>query len=142
MDALHLACVIAGVTALVLISALILWAVFTRLRPEQRDLLARTDGRPVVLAPPSHNAVLYSLATGGAFSISALLMAGIFPGLLLGFSRILLCTVFAYREDLPHSRQVPAKDAVKITIDRWPDAAIIGSAGRRKMPLGPYSSSS
>jgi len=32
----------------------------------------------------AHNAVLYSLATGGTISISALFMAGVFPGLLLG----------------------------------------------------------
>ena len=51
-----------------------------------------------LLVPPSHNAVLYSLATGGAISISALFMAGVFPGLLLGFSLIVLCLVIAYRE--------------------------------------------
>src|SRR5690349_7911289 len=70
-----------------------------------------------LLVPPSHNAVLYSLATGGTISISALFMAGVFPGLLLGFSLILLCIVIAYRERHPHGQTVPAKDAVKITID-------------------------
>src|SRR6476646_11266288 len=32
-----------------------------------------------LLVPPSHNAVIYSLATGGTISISALFMAGVFP---------------------------------------------------------------
>ena len=70
-----------------------------------------------LLVPPSHNAVLYSLATGGTISISALFMAGVFPGLLLGFSLIMLCIVIAYRERHPQGQTVPAKDAVKITID-------------------------
>src|SRR5258707_14538138 len=67
--------------------------------------------------PPSDNAVLYSLATGGPISISALFMAGVFPGLLLGFSLIILCLVFAYRNDHPRGQTVPAKDAVRIGID-------------------------
>src|SRR5271156_1647767 len=70
-----------------------------------------------LLVPPSHNAVLYSLATGGTISISALFMAGVFPGLLLGFSLIILCLVFAYRDSHPHGQSAPAQDAVKITID-------------------------
>src|SRR5271156_4941899 len=70
-----------------------------------------------LLVPPSHNAVLYSLATGGTISISALFMAGVFPGLLLGFSLIVLCLVFAYRDNHPRGQTVAAKDAVRITID-------------------------
>src|SRR5436305_4508518 len=70
-----------------------------------------------LLVPPSHNAVLYSLATGGTISISALFMAGVFPGLLLGFSLILLCLVIAYRDKHPHGQVAPAKDALRITID-------------------------
>src|SRR3954451_6985993 len=41
-----------------------------------------------VLVPPSHNAVIYSLATGGTISITSLFMAGIVPGLLLGAALI------------------------------------------------------
>ncbi len=37
-----------------------------------------------ILIPPSHNAVLYSLAAGGSVSIAALFMAGVLPGLLHG----------------------------------------------------------
>lgn len=35
-----------------------------------------------ILTPPSHNPVIYSLATGGTVSIAALFIAGILPGLL------------------------------------------------------------
>src|SRR2546427_5109060 len=79
--------------------------------------LTITSSVQALLVPPSHNAVLYSLATGGTISISALFMAGVFPGLLLGFSLIILCLVIAYRDKHPHGQTVPAKDALTITID-------------------------
>src|ERR1700739_3923028 len=44
-------------------------------------------------------------------------MAGVFPGLLLGFSLIILCLVIAYREGHPRGQTVAAKDAIRITID-------------------------
>ena len=70
-----------------------------------------------IIVPPSHNAVLYSLATGGTISISALFMAGVFPGLLLAFSLVVLCLVIAYRDDHPQGQVVELKDAFKITVD-------------------------
>src|SRR5690348_4154377 len=79
--------------------------------------LTITASVQALLVPPSHNAVLFSLATGGTISISSLFMAGVFPGLLLGFSLIILCLIFAYRDGHPRGQSVPAKDAVKITID-------------------------
>src|SRR5438876_4678581 len=79
--------------------------------------LTITSSVQALLVPPSHNAVLYSLATGGTISISALFMAGVFPGLLLGFSLIVLCLAIAYRDRHPHGQTVAAKDALKITID-------------------------
>src|ERR1700751_1212722 len=79
--------------------------------------LTITSSVQALLVPPSHNAVLYSLATGGTISISALFMAGVFPGLLLGFALIVLCLVIAYREGHPRGQTVAAKDAVKIIID-------------------------
>src|SRR3979490_3066839 len=79
--------------------------------------LTITSSVQALLVPPSHNAVLYSLATGGTIFIRALFMAGVFPGLLLGFSLIILCLVIAYRDKHPHGQTVAAKDALKITID-------------------------
>src|SRR5262249_41962830 len=79
--------------------------------------LTITASVQALLVPPSHNAVLYSLATGGAISISALFMAGVFPGLLLGFSLIILCLVIAYRERHPRGEVVPPRDAIKISVD-------------------------
>jgi tripartite ATP-independent transporter DctM subunit len=70
-----------------------------------------------LLVPPSHNAVIYSLATGGTISIISLFMAGVVPGLLLGLALILLCLVIAYRDGHPKGQTVPLREAVKITID-------------------------
>src|ERR1700730_13190860 len=70
-----------------------------------------------LLVPPRHHAVLYSLATGGTISIISLFMAGVVPGLLLGFSLIVLCLVIAYRDSHPRGQTVPLREAVKISFD-------------------------
>src|SRR5438477_5262051 len=70
-----------------------------------------------LLVPPSHNAVIYSLATGGTISIASLFMAGVLPGLLLGLSLAILCLLIARRENYPKGEVILFKQAVKITID-------------------------
>jgi tripartite ATP-independent transporter DctM subunit len=70
-----------------------------------------------IMVPPSHNAVIYSLATGGTISIISLFMAGVVPGLLLGASLIALVVFMGYRNGHPTGESVPLKDAVKITVD-------------------------
>lgn len=70
-----------------------------------------------IMVPPSHNAVIYSLATGGTISIISLFMAGVVPGLLLGLSLVLLCIFIAYRDGHPRGDAVPLRDAVRICID-------------------------
>jgi len=70
-----------------------------------------------LLVPPSHNAVIYSLATGGTISIISLFMAGVAPGLLLGASLIVLCLVLAYRDSHPRGETVALREALKIAID-------------------------
>ncbi len=93
--------------------------------------LTITSSVQALLVPPSHNAVLYSLATGGTISISALFMAGVFPGLLLGFSLIVLCLVIAYRDKHPQGTVAPARDAIRITIDAaWGLVTLVIILGR------------
>src|SRR5438045_4262290 len=70
-----------------------------------------------VPVPPSHNAVIYSLATGGTISIISLFMACVVPGLLLGFSTVVLCLVIAYRDGHPRGTAVPLRQAVEVSID-------------------------
>jgi tripartite ATP-independent transporter DctM subunit len=70
-----------------------------------------------LLVPPSHNAVIYSLATGGTISIIALFMAGVVPGLLLGLALILMCLGYAYRNNYPRGIIVPWRASIRIAID-------------------------
>jgi tripartite ATP-independent transporter DctM subunit len=67
-----------------------------------------------LLVPPSHNAVIYSLATGGTISIAALFMAGVIPGLLLGLSLMILCAILAFRRGYPAGEMVPIGEALEI----------------------------
>ncbi len=70
-----------------------------------------------LLVPPSHNAVIYSLATGGTISIITLFMAGVVPGLLLGFCLVILCLVIGYRDGHPAGQMVPLREAGKIVFE-------------------------
>lgn len=70
-----------------------------------------------LMIPPSHNAVIYSLATGGAISILSLFLAGVMPGLLLGFSLVVLCLVLAYRNDYPKGEPVPLRAAAGMAVE-------------------------
>src|SRR5437762_13803605 len=72
-----------------------------------------------ILVPPSHNAVIYSLATGGTISIISLFMAGIVPGLLLGAALIGLVVYIGYRDGHPRGESVPLRPAVKMTVDAF-----------------------
>ena len=70
-----------------------------------------------ILIPPSHNAVIYSLAAGGSVSIAALFVAGVLPGLLMGLSLAAICLWIARKKDYPRGERVPLRQALKITVD-------------------------
>ncbi|MBU9822711.1 MULTISPECIES: TRAP transporter large permease [Rahnella] len=70
-----------------------------------------------ILTPPSHNSVIYSLATGGTVSIAALFIAGILPGLLLSLTLMVMCVLFAHKRGYPKGERVPFRQALKIFID-------------------------
>jgi tripartite ATP-independent transporter DctM subunit len=70
-----------------------------------------------ILIPPSHNAVIYSLAAGGGLSIAHLFLAGVFPGLLFGLCLIALVLVTAHRRGFPKSDPVPLRQALRIALD-------------------------
>jgi tripartite ATP-independent transporter DctM subunit len=67
-----------------------------------------------LLIPPSHNAVIYSLAAGGTVSVAHLFMAGVIPGLLLGLSLMILCLIIAYRKNFPKGEAISLRQAVCI----------------------------
>lgn len=70
-----------------------------------------------ILIPPSHNAVIYSLAAGGSVSIAALFLAGVLPGLLLGLTLAIMCLVIARKRNFPAGRRIPMREALKICVE-------------------------
>jgi len=70
-----------------------------------------------ILIPPSHNAVIYSLAAGGSVSIAALFLAGVLPGLLLGLTLAIMCLFIARKRNFPAGRRIPMREALKICAD-------------------------
>jgi len=70
-----------------------------------------------LMIPPSHNAVIYSLAAGGTISIAHLFLAGIFPGLLFGLCLIGLVLWISHKRGYPKAEPVPLRDVPKIVLD-------------------------
>jgi tripartite ATP-independent transporter DctM subunit len=67
-----------------------------------------------LLIPPSHNAVIYSLAAGGTISVAHLFLAGVFPGLLFGLCLIGLVAWTARKRDLPRGEPIKLAEVPKI----------------------------
>jgi tripartite ATP-independent transporter DctM subunit len=72
-----------------------------------------------LLIPPSHNAVIYSLAAGGTISISDLFLGGAIPGLLLGLSLMVLVLIIAKRNNYPKGEAIPIRAAGKIVVEAF-----------------------
>ena len=70
-----------------------------------------------LMIPPSHNAVIYSLAAGGTISVAHLFLAGIFPGLLFGLCLIGLVLWTSHRRGYPKGEPVSLSALPKIIID-------------------------
>jgi tripartite ATP-independent transporter DctM subunit len=70
-----------------------------------------------LLIPPSHNAVIYSLAAGGFVPIGALFLAGVIPGLLIGISLMALVLVIARRDNFPKGEPISLRQAGRIALE-------------------------
>jgi tripartite ATP-independent transporter DctM subunit len=70
-----------------------------------------------LLIPPSHNAVIYSLAAGGTVSVAHLFLAGIFPGLLFAACLIGLVLWTARSKDLPLGEPIALRQVPKLVAD-------------------------
>jgi tripartite ATP-independent transporter DctM subunit len=70
-----------------------------------------------LLIPPSHNAVIYSLAAGGTVSVAHLFLAGIFPGLLFALCLIGLVLWTARKRNLPRGEPIALAQVPKIVRD-------------------------
>lgn len=53
-----------------------------------------------MLIPPSHNMIIYAMAAGG-ISVSALFMAGLVPGVLLGIALMIFCYYLSIKRNYP-----------------------------------------
>jgi tripartite ATP-independent transporter DctM subunit len=70
-----------------------------------------------LLIPPSHNAVIYSIAAGGTVSIASLFLAGVFPGLLFGLCLVGLVLWTARKRGFAREQAIPLRDVPKIVLD-------------------------
>jgi tripartite ATP-independent transporter DctM subunit len=70
-----------------------------------------------LLIPPSHNAVIYSLAAGGTISIAKLFIAGVFPGLLFGLCLIGLVLWTSHRRGYPKGEPIPLSQVPRIVVE-------------------------
>lgn len=77
-----------------------------------------------LLIPPSNVMVVYSLASGGV-SIAALFIAGYLPGLLLGFSLMIIAGVLAKRRGYAGGVRVPTGEALRIFLAALPSLLLI-----------------
>jgi tripartite ATP-independent transporter DctM subunit len=72
-----------------------------------------------LLIPPSHNAVIYSLAAGGAISVGDLFLAGAIPGFLVGLCLMALCLIIARRQNFPMGEAVALRSVAKIVAEAF-----------------------
>ena len=76
-----------------------------------------------LIIPPSHNAVIYSLAAGGV-SIGALFLGGYIPGIMIGLGLMTASYVLALRRGYPTDERPPVKESLRITLAAVPGLAV------------------
>ena len=72
-----------------------------------------------LLIPPSHNAVIYSLAAGGTVSIGHLFLAGFIPGFMLGVALMGLCLIISHRNGYPKGEPVTLREGARIAVEAF-----------------------
>ncbi len=83
-----------------------------------------------LLIPPSHNAVIYSIAAGGTVSVAHLFLAGIFPGLLFALCLICLVLWTARKKNLPKGEPIALREVPRIVLDAlWGLVTVVISMG-------------
>ncbi|USG64340.1 TRAP transporter large permease [Brevibacillus ruminantium] len=93
----------------------------------KREFAAATTAAAGLLGPiipPSMMFIIYSVGSGA--SIGKMFLAGIVPGLILGLSFIVLIAIIGYRQSLPKSEKMSAKDRLNATVRVLPALLVPG----------------
>lgn len=77
-----------------------------------------------LLIPPTSAFIVYSTVAGGV-SISTLFMAGYVPGILMGLGTMVVAFIYAKKHKYPTTGRVPAKEALKTTLEALPSLLLI-----------------
>ncbi|KGX89968.1 membrane protein [Pontibacillus halophilus JSM 076056 = DSM 19796] len=77
-----------------------------------------------LLIPPSSVLILYSLVSGGT-SIAALFIAGYLPGILMGFSVMLVAYFIAKKQSYPVAERPTFSEGFKVVLDAIPSLMLI-----------------
>lgn len=77
-----------------------------------------------LLIPPSNTLIVYAVASGGV-SIAALFVAGYVPGILVGLSILVVCAIYAKRNNFPAGERVPFAVALRYTVAALPSLFLI-----------------
>lgn len=70
-----------------------------------------------VMIPPSHNMIIFAMAAGGGVSISQLFMAGLVPGVVLGFALMIATAIISKKRNYPKGRLMSLKEIWVATKD-------------------------
>jgi TRAP-type transport system large permease protein len=113
------------------------------LMPMMRDAGYRMDRSAGLIAaggiiapviPPSIGFILFGVI--GGVSISKLFMAGIFPGLMMGFALIVTWWIVARKDNVVVAQKVPFKERISVTINAfWSYLLAIVIIGGMKMGI-------
>ena len=79
-----------------------------------------TSSTQGIIVPPSHNAILFSLAAGGTVSIKSLFLAGYLPGVLIGLALMGLAHGVARRRGYPPETRIALRQALTIAAGAVP----------------------
>ncbi|MEO0293211.1 MAG: TRAP transporter large permease [candidate division WOR-3 bacterium] len=77
-----------------------------------------------LLIPPSNPMIVYALVTG-TVSIAALFLAGVFPGILVGFSLMIVSAIIAKKHKYVSGERIPLKETIKRFFSALPGLLLI-----------------